>query len=127
LDWNGTIQRSPEELRLQVLNKAELGDWFAKLANKDSQSIQYDMDGPFFEGDEASCIQIQYPQKLERLPFLARTLATINYESKDFAGALIWFTEWGVWNYSDEGVGYRIVEAIHRGEPTTFVRGRTRP
>jgi hypothetical protein len=35
---------------------------------------------------------------------------------------LLWFTGWGVWNYSDEGIGYRIVEAIHRaaGQQKSF-------
>lgn len=114
-----------EEPNLQVLNAAELSNWFGKSATEDTEAVQYDTNGPFFTHPEASCLQIEYPQKLERLPFLARTLATITYESKDFAGALLWFTGWGVWNYLDEGIGYRIVEAIHSaaGHQKSFEAG----
>ena len=105
------MQLVSEEPNLQVLNAAELGNWFVRLPNQDTEAVQYDADGPFFTHPEASCLQIEYPQKLERLPFLARTLAMLSYESKDFAGALLWFTGWGVWNYLEEGIGYRIVES----------------
>jgi hypothetical protein len=35
---------------------------------------------------------------------------------------LLWFTEWGVWNSSDEGVGYKIIEGMNRasGQPKCF-------
>jgi hypothetical protein len=110
---------------LQVLTAAELSNCFVRLPNQDTESVQYDADGPFFSHPEASCLQIEYPQKLERLPFLARTLATLSYESKDFAGALLWLTGWGMWNYLDEAIGYRIVEAIHSaaGQPKSFEAG----
>ena len=114
-----------KEPNLHVLNAAELSNWFAKSSTQDREAVQYDADGPFFTHPEASCFQIEYPQKLERLPFLARTLATITYESKDFAGALLWFTGWRVWNYLDESIGYRIVEAIHSaaGQQKSFEAG----
>ena len=49
-------------------------------------------------------------------------LTTTGYEAKDFEVALLWFTEWGVWNSLDQAVGYRIVEAMHRaaGQPKSF-------
>ena len=110
---------------MQVLNAAELSNWFVRLPNQDNEAVEYDADGPFFAHPEASCFQIEYPQKLEGLPSLARTLATLSYESKDFAGALLWFTGWGVWNYLEEGIGYRIVEAMHTaaGQPKSFESG----
>jgi hypothetical protein len=125
LGSKATIALVSEEPNLQVLNAAELSSWFVRLPNQDTEAVRYDGDGPFFTHPEASCLQIEYPQKLERLPFLARTLATITHESKDFAGALLWFTGWGVWNYLDEGIGYRIVEAIHSatGQPKSFEAG----
>ena len=96
-----------------------------RFAERDNEAVEYDADGPFFAHPEASCFQIEYPQKLEGLPSLARTLATLSYESKDFAGALLWFTGWGVWNYLEEGIGYRIVEAMHTaaGQPKSFEAG----
>jgi hypothetical protein len=74
------IATGTEEPNLHVLTAAELNNWFAKLTNHDTQTIQYDADGPFFTHTEANCLHVEYPQKLERLPFLARTLATITYE-----------------------------------------------
>jgi hypothetical protein len=125
LGSSATIAVVSEEPNLQVLNAAELSVWFAKPPNQDTEAVRYDASGPFFTHPEASCLQIEYPQKPERLPFLVRTLATITYDSNDFAGALLWFTGWGVWNYLDEGIGYRIVEAIHSaaGQQKSFEAG----
>ena len=79
-------------------------------------------EGLFFTDPEARCIDLEYPPKLERLPFFARLLAAVGYEDKDFEGALLWFTSWGIWNSSDEAIGYRIVDAMHRavGQPGSF-------
>ena len=84
-----------------------------------------DDSGVFFTDPEAGCIDIEYPSKLEKLPFLVSFLATLGCESIHFNGALLWFTQWAVWNLNDEGVGYRIVEAMHRsaGQPNSFEAG----
>jgi hypothetical protein len=97
-------------------------DWFKKVQDRDSQYVHSDKRGLFFTHAEASCIDLEYPPKLERLSFFARLLSTIGYGDEYFQGALLWFTEWGVWNLSDEGVGYRIIEAMHRGsgQPMSF-------
>jgi hypothetical protein len=110
---------------VKVLSKAEVRDWFAKFPRRDTEYVQCDADGLFFTCPETSCINLEFPQKVERLPFLARTLATIGYEQQDFQGALLWFTESGVWNWLDEGVGYRIIEALHNaaGQPKSFEAG----
>jgi hypothetical protein len=125
LELKRTIASGTKELSLQVLTGAELNDWFAKSARKDTETLQYDADGPFFTHSEANCLHVEYPQKLERLPFLARTLATITYEPRDFAGALLWFTDWGVWNSLEESIGYRVVETIHSaaGQQKSFEAG----
>jgi hypothetical protein len=106
---------------LKVLTKPEVEEWLAGFPGG-TDRVHCDERGVFFTDPEASCIDIEYPPKLERLPFLARYLATISYESQDFNGALIWFTEWDVWNRLEEGVGYRIIEAMHRGagQPKAF-------
>ena len=44
---------------------------------------------------EAACIDLEYPQKLEQLPFFAHCVATIGYEDHHFDGALIWFSTLG--------------------------------
>jgi hypothetical protein len=107
---------------LEVLSAAEIAEWFARFPNRDSEYVHYDANGLFFTHPEADCIDVEYPPKLERLPFLARYLATIGYDEWDFRGALLWFTDWGVWNALDEGAGYRIIEAMHRavGQPKSF-------
>ncbi|HEX4074217.1 MAG TPA: hypothetical protein VHX49_02325 [Candidatus Acidoferrales bacterium] len=102
---------------MQVLSAGEVAEWlqqFEKLGVA-SDYVHADKDGLFFTHPEAACIDLEYPQKLERLPFFARSVATIGYEAQHFDGALIWLTEWGVWNLSDEGIGYRIVEQLNAG------------
>ena len=110
---------------MKVLSSAEVRNWFVKFPVHDKEYVQCDAAGLFFADPETSCIDLEFPAKLERLPFLARTLATIGYEQQDFQGALLWFTEWGVWNWLDEGVGYRIIEAMHNaaGQPKSFEAG----
>jgi hypothetical protein len=85
---------------------------FVRLPNQDTETVQYDADGPSFTHPEARCLQIEYPQELARLPFLGRTLPRLRM-NVNTSRALLWLTGWGVWNYLDEGIGYRIVEAIH--------------
>ena len=110
---------------MQVLSKVEVIERFAAFPSRTDEYARCDQSGLFFVHPESSCIDLEYPSKLERLPWLVRLLATIGYQSEDFNGALLWFTEWGVWNYADEGVGYRIVETMHRasGQPRAFESG----
>jgi hypothetical protein len=98
---------------LQVLSVADVYEWFARPPNRGDEAIHRDEQDLFFTHPEANCMDIEYPSKLERLSFFAGYLATLGYESKDFQGALLWFTNWGVWNSLDEGIGYRIVETMH--------------
>ncbi len=106
---------------MKVLSDAEVHEWLTAFPGG-TEYVHRDAGGLFFSDPEASCIDIEYPPKLERLPFFVRYLATLGYESRDFSGALLWFTEWNVWNTLDEGVGYRIVEAMHSaaGQPRSF-------
>ncbi|MFZ0521617.1 MAG: hypothetical protein WAL95_11375 [Candidatus Acidiferrales bacterium] len=108
---------------MRVLNAAEVDESFRFYEKLGDEYVHYDEERtPFFTHSEAASIDVEYPPKLERLPFFARYLSTIGYDDWDFQGALIWFTEWGVWNLSDEGVGYRIVERMHvaAGQSASF-------
>jgi len=110
---------------VRVLSTGEVLEsfaWLATLPDRGTQRADCDDKGLFFTHPEASCIDIEYPSKLERMPFLARFLATIGYESRDFEGALLWFNQWDVWNRSDEGIGYRVIEAMNiaAGQPKSF-------
>jgi len=110
---------------LKVLTATEVGEWFswsARFPDLGSDYVHCDGKSLFFTHPEANCIDLEYPPKLERLPFFARFLATVGCEEIHFEGALIWFTEWGVWNSRDEAIGYRVVEAMHSaaGQPKSF-------
>ena len=107
---------------MRVLSKTDVFECFAWSQNLGNEYARCDGDGLFFAHPEANCIDVEYPSKLERLPFFAHCLSSIGYEDKDFEGALLWFTEWGVWNSFDEGIGYRIVEAMRSaaGDPKPF-------
>ena len=109
---------------MKVLSQTEVNQWFATFSN-DGDNVQCNDSELFFAHPEASCIDVEYPEKLERLPFLARYLATIGYEAADFRGAMVWFTEWGVWDPLDEAPGYRLVEAMctAAGQPSSFETG----
>lgn len=100
-----------------VLNAEGVAKWFRGFENLGIRSnyAYADSDGLFFTHPEAACIDLEYPPKLERLPVFAHCLATIGYEDQHFDGALIWRTNWSVWNLFDEGVGYRVIERINTG------------
>lgn len=110
---------------MQVLTNAQVTEWvnrFKTLSLETGERLNFDETGPFFTHPEASCIHLDYPAKLERLPFFARYLATLGYESWHFGGALLWVTNWGVWNDLDEGIGYRVIESMNSasGQPSSF-------
>jgi hypothetical protein len=107
---------------LRALSKSEINESFAAWARLGNDYVQCDERGLFFVHPEAKCLDLEYPAKLERLPFLARLLGTLGYDDADFEGALIWFTDWGVWNARDEAPGYRVIEAMNAavGQPISF-------
>jgi hypothetical protein len=105
-----------------VFSEAEIRQSFAAFGKLGQDRVQCDERGLFYVQPEANCIDLEYPPKLERLPFFARLLAGLGYDDADFAGASLWFTEWGVWNPYDEAIGYRIVEGMNQsaGQPKSF-------
>jgi hypothetical protein len=107
---------------VRVLGKSEVHNWFSGFPNPSPDYVQCDGRGLFFVHPEANCIDLEYPAKLERLPFFARLLATIGYDPRDFEGAMLWFTAWHVWNSGDEAAGYRLIEAMNKsvGQPSSF-------
>jgi hypothetical protein len=107
---------------VKVLSGVEIKESLAASARLGREYVQCDEKGLFYTHPEASCIDLEYPTKLERLPFFARLLATLGYDDTDFAGASLWFTTWGVWNLREEAIGYRIVETMNQaaGQPQSF-------
>ncbi|HLZ12853.1 MAG TPA: hypothetical protein VKP58_09715 [Candidatus Acidoferrum sp.] len=109
---------------MRVLGAEEVTEWFKGFENLgvESDYVHADEDGLFFTHPEAACIDLEYPPKLEQLPFFAHCVATIGYQDQHFDGAFIWFDNWGVWNLFNEGIGYRIVEKLNigAGQPRSF-------
>lgn len=107
---------------MRVLKESEIRESLAAFGRFGKDRVQCDEQGLFFTYPEANCIDLEYPPKLEQIPFIARLLATLGYDGADFEGALFWFTEWGVWNARDEAIGYRIIEGMNRasGQPLSF-------
>jgi len=107
---------------VQVLNETAIKQRFTAFDKLGQEYVKCDEQGLFYIHPEANCIDLEYPPKLERLPFFARLLATLGYDDTDFAGASLWFTTWGVWNTQDEAIGYRIVEGMNQaaGQPQSF-------
>lgn len=62
---------------MQVLHETKICDWLAKFPHRNADAVQSDARGPLFSGPEASGIDLDYLAKLEKLPFVARLLATI--------------------------------------------------
>ena len=109
-------------IRLKVLSRSEVEGYLKAHAEIGADRVQHEGIRPFFSGPDAGEIVLEYPPKLESLSYFARAIATIAYEPAHFAGALVWFTTWGVWNESDEAVFYRIVEGLRAGagQPASF-------
>ena len=107
---------------MRTLTAAEVSEWFRPFEKLGDEYVHADGDGLFFTHPEAACIDLEYPPKLERLPFFGHAVATVGYEDRYFDGALIWTTQWGVWNLFDEGIGYRIAERMNAaaGQPMSF-------
>lgn len=112
---------------MKVLSALEVAEWFRGF---DDVGLEYDYvhadkDGLFFTHPEASCIRLEYPAKLEQMPFFARYVASVGYEEQHFDGAMLWIQHWGVWNLFGEGIGYRIVEKLNAaaGQPKSFEAG----
>lgn len=110
--------------QMKVYSALEVAEWFKRFDDAGAQPdyVHADGDGLFFTHPEASCIDLEYPAKLEQLPSFARMVASIGYEEQHFDGAMLWVQHWGVWNPVDESIGYRIVEKINAaaGQPTSF-------
>ena len=109
---------------MQVLSSEDIAKWFQGFENWEpvADYMHVDKDGLFYTHLEASCIDLEYPAKLEQFPFFAHCVATMGYEDQHFDGALIWFYNWGVWNLFNEGIVYRIVENMNAGagQPKSF-------
>jgi hypothetical protein len=109
---------------MRVLTNAEVLKNFAERDTvfTGADYAQGDERGLFYTHPEASCIAVEYPSELERLPFFARYISTLGYEPWHFTGALLWIQQFGLRDEAVEGIGYRIVEQMNRaaGQTSAF-------
>jgi hypothetical protein len=75
---------------------------------------------------EAASFTLALPPKIEQLPYFVRLLGTLCYEEGHFRGAMIWFTDTGIWDEFLEGIGYQILESMNTaaGQPMSFGAAR---
>ena len=64
---------------MRVLSPDGVAQWFKEFENLgvEPDYAHADEHGLFFTHPEAACIDLEYPTKLEQLPFFAHCVATI--------------------------------------------------
>lgn len=67
---------------------------------------------------EAACLQASLALEPGRLIAMAHGLLLQDLaepDTQDFAGALVWFREWDIWNEASEAAGARVLDLVRRG------------
>lgn len=105
---------------MTVLTEAKVAEWCRGPGWEGPERVSFDGKGFFFTHPEAACLEVKYPANLDGIPHFVRAIAAIGHEAQEFQGALILFTEWGIWNF--EATGYRIIERMNAGagQPASF-------
>jgi|SRR5580658_7697618 hypothetical protein len=102
---------------MTVIPEAKVADWYPE---KGPEHVNFDGKGFFYTHPEAACFNLEYPPNLDGIPCFVHAIATIGHEAQEFQGALILFTQWGIWNF--EAMGYRIIERMNaRSRPTCVI------
>src|SRR5262249_45913031 len=68
-----------------------------------------------FASSVAEPLHFHYPTGEGQLAYFARALLSLHHEESSFAGALLWYTQWGVWSAWAEEIGCKTV-AMLRGQ-----------
>ena len=50
-----------------------------------------------------------------QIVYLARTVAHLWFDEREFGGASLWLTQWGVWSPEVEGASFAILERMRQG------------
>src|ERR1700679_4381211 len=105
---------------MTVLTEAKVAEWCRGPGWEGPEHVSFDGRGFFYTHPEAACLELKYPANLDGIPHFVRTIGAIGHEAQEFQGALILFTEWGIWNF--EATGYRIIERMNAGagQPASF-------
>lgn len=102
---------------------AESLEWYNTMGD---ESVKFDGRGLYYKHPEAATITLALPNQVERLPFFVHRLGLVCCEQIHFPGATIWFTDVGIRNVFEEGIGYQILESINTaaGQPMSFCNTR---
>jgi hypothetical protein len=96
---------------MKAVTESEMGEILSRCPE-----LQVDGKEVRFRDAEAQSISINLrlpePHQLE---FLARLVASLIHEERDFRSAYLWVTQWGVWNPNVEGVGFNALERYRQG------------
>lgn len=68
-----------------------------------------------FADAEAAILTIPFPKIFTALPHVSNFLATLGYETRHFNGALLWMSQYGIWDEQLEGIGYHLIETLCAG------------
>jgi hypothetical protein len=96
--------------RQEAKNWCELRGIFADTGGR-RVSLRY-------SESQTSCLQTPLDLSAGRLVALAHSLLLqdlVEPDAPDFAGVLVWFRDWDIWNESSESVGARVLECIRSG------------
>lgn len=108
-----------------VFTKEEVAKQFDWSNGQDDVYVKFKGGEPYYSHPEARRIYIWLPKDQQRIPNLAFFLANLGYDSRDSDGALLWFSDFGIWNNTSEEIGYQVVESMHiaHGQPLPFSLG----
>jgi hypothetical protein len=68
---------------------------------------------PFFENDQARCIELPFPTQASRFAHLAVTLPLLSeMDNVEWAGGTLVYADWGIWDQRASVAGYQMVERI---------------
>jgi hypothetical protein len=101
----------------QLKQYLEKERWIFNLHFDDMRRFQ-----PWYENDEARCIEIPFPTRAGKFAWLASSLPGFgSWAEPEWDGGTLAYTEWGVWDERGNLAGYQMIERIR----STF--GENRP
>lgn len=109
---------------MMVLTAEMIAKSFEGSAKLGDDYVKYDDDRLHYTHPEAAQFTIRFPKRVEQLPYYVHHLGLLGYEQQYFMGAKIWFTDTGIWNEFQEGIGYQILESVNTaaGQPMSFCK-----
>lgn len=109
---------------MEVLTAEMIAKSFEGSAKLDDTYVKYDDGRLHYTHPEAAQFTIRFPKSVEQLPYFVHRISLLGYGQQYFMGAQIWFTDTGIWNEFQEGIGYQILESVNTaaGQPMSFCK-----